>query len=644
MHDAVAGAEPSGHDHHGTMRVVYVDPDADAVTAVRTALSAADETVDVVSSESVAEAVDLVGEHPIDCLVTEYTLPDGTGLDLLRSVRERHPDLPVVLFIDDGSEAIASDALAAGATDYVLKAPLEEQAAVLADRVRAATTEQADREAILGRMTDAFLALDEEWRFTYLNDRGREILREAAGADEVSSGLVGRRIWDVVPEAVDTAFYDLYHRAMETQEPETLEAYYEPLETWFDVRAFPSDSGLSVYFRDVTARREREDSLAEREAVLTEMYRVIAEKETPFEEKVDHLLDVGREALGTEFGALSRVEGSDYVFEAVRDPTGQTQPGDVIPLASTNCERAIVERETLVLEDIAADSPELTDRAGFTEMGIACYVGMPVVVDGEVYGTFCFYDRDPRREAFADWEVTLVELMGNWISYELERERRERDLTRERNRLDDFASVVSHDLRNPLNVATGHLELLLEEYDGDPDHVVGMQRALTRMDALIDDLLTLARSGTQVVETSTVELETLCRQAWAVVESEHATLTVTDQSATVSGDESRLQQLFENLFRNCVEHGSTDGQDDGVDVRVGVLSNGDGLYVADDGPGIPEDEREKVFESGYTTSDGGTGFGLRIVAEIAEAHGARVTIAESEGGGARFEIHGLTVG
>ncbi|QIO23910.1 ATP-binding protein [Haloarcula sp. JP-L23] len=637
MNDAEAENDSLGYGH-GTRRVVYVDADADAAAAVGSALTASSDGIEVLTAESVTEACELVAEHAVECLVTEYTLPDGTGVDLLWSLRDRYPDLPVVVFTDDGSEAIASDAIAAGATEYVLKDPLDEQIATLIDRVHTAMTEQSDREAILGRMTDAFFALDENWRFTYLNERGREILREAADVTDAASKLVGRRIWDVIPEVVDTEFYDVYHRAMESQKPESLEAYYEPLDTWFDVRAYPSETGLSVYFRDVTTRREREDSLAEREEILTEMYRVIAEKETPFGEKVEHLLEVGRDALGTEFGALSRVEGSDYVFEAVIDPTGQTQTGDVVPLGSTNCERAIVKRETLVLADIATEAPELADRSGFTEMGIACYIGMPVVVDGEVYGTFCFYDRNPRREAFADWEVTLVELMGNWISYELERERRERELTRERNRLDDFASVVSHDLRNPLNVATGHLELLTEEYDGDPDHVVGLQRALTRMDTLIDDVLALARSGNQVVEPSDVELGPLCEQAWAVIENDGATLTVPDQSVTVSGDDSRLRQLFENLFRNSVEHGGP-----GVTVRVGVLSNGDGLYVADDGPGIPVDERESAFESGYTTNGDGTGLGLRIVEEIAEAHGARVTITESESGGARFEIRGLDV-
>ncbi len=78
-------------------------------------------------------------------------------------------------------------------------------------------------------------------------------------------------------------------------------------------------------------------------------------------------------------------------------------------------------------------------------------------------------------------------------------------------------------------------------------------------------------------------------------------------------------------------------------VRVGTLADGRGFYVADDGPGIPEDERDEVFERGYTTSDDGTGFGLAIVSEIVDAHGGRITVAESEDGGVRFDVTGVQV-
>jgi signal transduction histidine kinase len=128
----------------------------------------------------------------------------------------------------------------------------------------------------------------------------------------------------------------------------------------------------------------------------------------------------------------------------------------------------------------------------------------------------------------------------------------------------------------------------------------------------------------------------LVGQCWGTVDVADATLEVDDEF-TVRGDRDRLRHVFENLFSNSITHGGPD-----VTVRVGRLGE-DGIYVADDGPGIPESERETVFEPGHKSSAGGTGFGLSIVRRIAEAHGWTVAAAESETGGAQFEFRGVDI-
>ena len=623
---AVGGYPPTATD--GRIRVLYVDTAPTVPKSLRTA----DEIGEVRTSDSVESALSIIESERVDCVVSEYTLPDGDGVGFLRSVRDRWPDLLFVLFTGDGDESVASEAIGAGATDYLPKA----QAEALGERVATTVTDAAEQAAILGRMTDAFLAVNTDWEFIYVNEQGRAILCEAIGESYSTGELLGRSIWDEIPSAVDTKFYDAYHRAMDDQEPVSFEAYYEPLDTWFEVRVFPSPSGLSVYFQDVSDRKAREEAMAQRDRVLREVYQIIADKDRDFETKIDELLGLGREVLGTDCAALSRVESDDYVFEVVHDPSGEVESGDVIPLGETNCERAVVDEETLVLADIEADAPELTDRAGFTEMGTTCYLGTPVWVKGEVVGTLCFFDTEARTEPFSDWEVTLVDLLGNWVSYEQEREQRAAELTRERNRLDDFASLVSHDLRNPLTVALGRLDIVRERYDGEDDHVETLESALERMDALIEDLLVLSRSGTQTVEPEPHGLREVAMAAWEATGSEDATLRVADGDITVYGDAVSAQQLFENLLRNAVEHAGPD-----VTVEVGSLQ--DGFYVEDDGPGIPPEERDRVFDSGYTTSDDGTGFGLRIVREILDAHGWDIAVTESAAGGTRFEITGVRV-
>jgi len=232
-----------------------------------------------------------------------------------------------------------------------------------------------------------------------------------------------------------------------------------------------------------------------------------------------------------------------------------------------------------------------------------------------------------------------------------ERMERERELERQTERLEEFASVVAHDLRNPLTVAIGHTEVLQDEYDDE--FLDRVAEAHERMEQLIDDLLALAREGRAVDETEPVDIERVARDAWGTVATGDADLVV-DAEATVLADADRLRTLFENLVKNAVEHGSTSpdsqarqdaverGGDD-VTVTVADLPDDSGFTVADDGAGIPEGEREAVFDRGYSTDDDGTGFGLAIVDGIAEAHGWTVTVEESAAGGARFAVTGVEV-
>lgn len=156
------------------------------------------------------------------------------------------------------------------------------------------------------------------------------------------------------------------------------------------------------------------------------------------------------------------------------------------------------------------------------------------------------------------------------------------------------------------------------------------------MDTIIDDVLTVARHGRTVNTADSISLAHVIERAWESVDTNAATLVVDvdpDHGAIVA-DEERLVRLFENLFRNAIEHGGP-----AVTVSVGTLSDANGFYVADDGPGIQSDNWDQILAYGYTTRDDSTGFGLAIVKAIAEAHGWELAVTEG-GNGARFEITG----
>lgn len=170
------------------------------------------------------------------------------------------------------------------------------------------------------------------------------------------------------------------------------------------------------------------DEPTTRERAMKNATDIIAARERPFTERLDGLLHVIRNTLDLDAANLSYVDDGSYVYEVVdHTETVDLQVGEIVPVAETVCKRVIETEQALVLGDIKAEAPELAD----SPHSIASYLGVPVFVDGSVYGTFCFYDEKPRAEAFSEWELAFVELLSNWVSSELERRHREWALQRQ---------------------------------------------------------------------------------------------------------------------------------------------------------------------------------------------------------------------
>jgi len=248
---------------------------------------------------------------------------------------------------------------------------------------------------------------------------------------------------------------------------------------------------------------------------------------------------------------------------------------------------------------------------------------------------------DGFESAGRDALASLAGSIASRIDAIVERDR----LGQTNERLEAFTRTVTHDLRNPLEVLSHSIELVAETED--IDHLDRCRDAADRMETLVQDLRVLAQQGEIVDDRREVEVSALVSDCWRTVETAGATLSV-ETDAKIRADRERLRQLFENLFRNAVEHGSTDTRaaadhdapgDEPLTITVGAT--GGSLYVADDGCGIPAGEREAVFERGFSTGVDGSGFGLAIVEEIADAHGWTVVVADSEAGGARFDIRGV---
>ena len=383
--------------------------------------------------------------------------------------------------------------------------------------------------------------------------------------------------------------------------------------------------GIFGVSTDITERKQREQQLED----LNHTIPLLLDAET-VEEVAESGVEAARDVLGLDACAIhlydNEVEGlvpiasTTEIQELVGDlPT--FKHGDSIAW------RVYSEGSPAAIDDVRQD-PDIYNPGTALRSELYLPLGeFGILIAGSPTPSTFDHQYETVGELLATHLVTAL----RQIEQEQELRDREETLAERNERLEQFASMVSHDLQNPLSIATGRLELYRET--GDELDLDEIEQALTRIEELVTDLTALARYGTTDAERESVSLPELARETWRLIDTRSATLSTED--CTVTGDRSQLKALFENLFRNAVGHGGPD-----VTVRVGPLDNG--FYVEDTGEGIDPEERDTAFEHGYTTGYSGSGIGLTIVSRIAQAHDWTVSLTESNEGGARFEFRDMT--
>jgi PAS domain S-box-containing protein len=703
--------------------VLHVDDDPEVADLTAEFLTQADERLAVHTATHPDDGFDILTHREIDCVVSDYDMPGWTGIGFLEAVRERHPDLPFILYTGKGSEEVASEAISAGVTDYLQKGTGTEQYEILANRIRNAvsarramtdaTRRRHRLEQMLKTVPSCVVQLDHEGRFVFANDRAVEVLglSESALTDRTFSDPEWR-ITDLDGDPIPEAELP-FRRVRDTGDPlydfrHTIE-WPDGTQKTLSVNGAPltgTDGSVeSVVFSisDITdrVRRERErrryrrlvDAMREAVCIYDEAGRYVAVNQRlaavrdttpeaivgeqseflatiraradgdPFRELLDGDRDEFRGELDSEFDTLGRAtveyrltplvvdDAIEGVVGIVRDITERKRREEELRQARAEYEQ-LIDGMNDAAWVVGADGSFLqvndaaVERTGYPRSDLlAMRIDDidPTVEEADA----ARLDTDSYDDGMRVFETVHetrggerfpVEVSSSIVSYRGETARLSiaREITerkRRERRMDEFVSMISHDLRNPLNVARGRVKLAQD--DRQSDHLDRAERAHARMEELIDDLLALAREGATATDPEPVDLDGFVRGCWRNVATGDATLRV-ECDRTILADRSRFRRLVENLLSNAIEHGGS-----GVTVTLGGLGDETGVYIADDGPGIAAGRREEVFEVGHTTRPDGTGFGLQIVTRIAEDHGWELRLTDGVGGGACFEITGI---
>lgn len=519
------------------------------------------------------------------------------------------------------------------------------------DRLTAAL-HQSDLRAriILESITDAFFTIDERWRFTYLNAEAERILRRPREA------LVGRVLWEEFPELEAAPFGRQLREAAEERRTVVFEEPVPARRAWLEVCAYPSDVGLSVYFRDVTERRQRQE---EQEFLSEATQRLTSSLE------LDRTLEAACRVAVPRFADWSAVH-------LVDDDAGLTRR---VALAGPSPERELRYREraravwktsdlalplreghSLLIERLAPGQAgtffqRADDAAAVTELGLTSLVWVPLFARGRRIGSLAYAAAGTRQYTARD--LALAEEVARRTAIAVDNARLYREAREAIRVRDEFLSVAAHELRTPLTASRLHVDGVLRAArrgQVDAERLVQKmehsRRQLGRLGELVDDLLDLSRitAGRLTLHPELADLREIAEEVVERFRGELANagdLVRVEAEGPVVGawDRLRLEQVLTNLLSNALKYGERRP----VVVRVGA---GDGnravLEVVDRGIGIrPEDQARlfRRFERAVSYRQySGFGLGLWIVGQIVDAMGGEIHVRSAPGEGSTFTV------
>lgn len=394
-------------------------------------------------------------ENAIDCAVINCSASDSErGLSAVSAVHDRYPLLPILAYSTRTDGTLAIEAPQHGATEYVSGEYLDATAETLTERL-AAVCGRDDTASVHPRATVRQLEalVDHPASFAgILDPDGTVRFANAPSLDFIDAdadAIEGEPFWDTPwwshSESLQKRLRDGIERTAAGESVRMQADHYSPggdrRIVQLGLEPVRDEAGAVVAIaaegQDVTEREQLTTELRENQTALEQLYRVSSDSERSLEEKFQQLLELGCNRLDLDIGFLSTIDtdGDQFKIVEARGAHTHIRSGATSPLSKTYCRRTIEADGLLGVQDAEADG--WIDDPAYERFDLGCYLGGKIIVNGELYGTLCFADQEARDISFSPAERTLVELITEWVSHELERREYEHDIEAAQKRLED---------------------------------------------------------------------------------------------------------------------------------------------------------------------------------------------------------------
>ncbi len=477
-----------------------------------------------------------------------------------------------------------------------------------------------EKNSILESIGDAFFALDRAWTVTYWNREAENVLGRKR--EEV----LGKSLWEVYSDATNLKFYTEYHKAMDSGRRVHFEEYYPTTGQWFEVTAYPSTQGLSVYFKDVSIRKTAEEQVR----LSNERFEKIAEATN------DALWD-----YDTENDVLFWGKGFNTLFGY--DPDEERPNFNLLlSLIHPDDRELIRSRIEKSMADVGISNWYEEYRFRKSDGQYAFVIDRAKLIrnkQGKVTRVVgAMTDISYRKE----YEESLKHL-----NEKLEMHTRELEMTNAE--LEQFAYIASHDLQEPLRMVSSFMTQLSKKYDHILDdkarqYIHFAVDGAARMRQIILDLLNFSRIGKNSDEAEEVDLNTLVHE---VLQFHHKTIEETGAEIAcgplpvLRTHRIPMIQMFQNLISNAIKYRRPDDKPE-IEVFAREEKNDWVIGVKDNGIGIAPEYHDRVFvifQRLHARDEyEGTGVGLAIVKKIVEEMGGSIKVESSIDRGSTFLI------